>query len=68
MQERAIIKCSKTGCGANTIRDDDLCFSHSQKPEIVEKRKAARSKGGSRGKLRVVDSPSVKMDLTPAKE
>jgi len=48
-------KCSKNGCKANALTDDTYCFQHSQKPLVMEKRKAARSKGGSRGKLPVAD-------------
>ncbi len=40
--------CSHEGCRAHSLTDGDLCFSHSQKPEIIQKRNAARSKGGRR--------------------
>lgn len=45
--------CAKDGCRANALKGEAHCFSHSMKPEVVQKRKAARSKGGSKGKLRV---------------
>jgi len=57
------MKCERSGCKANAIRGDQYCFSHSMEPEIVQKRKAARSKGGSRGKLRVVDSINTIQDV-----
>lgn len=56
-------KCSKDGCKANAIRDQKYCFSHSTNPETIQKRKQARSKGGSRGKLRVVDSINTIQDV-----
>ena len=55
--------CKKTGCKAPALKNDELCFAHSMKPEIVQKRKAARSKGGSRGKLRIVDSINTVQDV-----
>lgn len=47
--------CAKPGCKAQALTDDQYCFSHSTKPLIMEKRKRARSKGGSRGKLKMTD-------------
>lgn len=55
--------CAKTGCKAQSLKDGEYCFQHSQRPEIVEKRKAARSKGGSRGKLRIVDRINTIQDV-----
>ncbi len=57
------MKCERPGCKANAIRGDQYCFSHSMAPEIVEKRKTARSKDGSRGKLRIVDSINTIQDV-----
>lgn len=51
-----LAKCIKKGCKAHAITDDDYCFAHSQSLKIVQKRKTARKKGGSRGKLRVTDT------------
>lgn len=49
--------CAKDGCKANALTDsdDNYCYQHSTKPLVMEKRKRARSKGGSRGKLPVAD-------------
>jgi len=55
--------CSKEGCKANALTDDTYCFQHSQRSDIIERRKQARSKGGSRGKLRVVDSINTIQDV-----
>ncbi len=55
--------CSREGCKANALTDDPFCFQHSQRSDIIEKRKQARSKGGSRGKLRVVDSIDTIQDV-----
>ena len=49
------MRCAKDGCGAARMKDDEYCYFHSQRPEIVEKRKQARSKGGSRGKVQQSD-------------
>ena len=47
--------CAKEGCRAHALRGDDLCFAHSMTPESVQKRKEARSKGGSKGRLHIQD-------------
>lgn len=55
--------CAKGGCKAAAIREQKYCFSHSMDPDIVQKRKHVRSKGGSRGKLRVVDTIDTISDV-----
>jgi hypothetical protein len=44
------LKCKKLNCNANALKSDDFCFFHSQKPEIITKRKLSQSKGGSKSK------------------
>ena len=48
--------CARDGCQAYALRGEEHCFSHSQKPEVVQKRTMARSKGGSRGKIKIVNT------------
>ena len=43
--------CEKSGCRTHALKDDTHCWNHSQRPDIIDKRAAARSKGGRRGKL-----------------
>jgi len=50
------VECNKLGCGANSLKDDKYCFWHSSNPEVVKKRKKARKRGGSRGKLQCNDA------------
>ena len=51
------MKCRHpSGCKANALRGDDFCYFHSMRPDIVEKRKQARQRGGSRGKFHKSDS------------
>ena len=45
------MNCKKPNCKANALKDDDLCFFHSQKPEIVAKRVLAQSRGGSKTRI-----------------
>ena len=40
------MKCKKRGCKASALKDDDFCYFHSQKPDIIVKRVLARSRGG----------------------
>ncbi len=41
--------CGKDGCRAHALRGDDLyCFNHSNEPDVIIRRQAARSKGGRR--------------------
>ena len=40
------MKCKKRGCKASALKDDDFCFFHSQKPDIIVMRKSAQSRGG----------------------
>ena len=50
------VECNKLGCGANSLKDDKYCFWHSSNPAVVKKRKQARERGGSRGKLQCNDA------------
>lgn len=45
------MKCKKPDCKAYSLKNDDFCFFHSQKPDIVAKRELARSLGGSKPKI-----------------
>jgi hypothetical protein len=49
--EEFSLKCKKTDCKSYALKSDDFCFFHSQKPEIVEKRKLSQSLGGSKSKI-----------------
>ena len=40
------MKCKKRSYKASALKDDDFCFFHSQKPDIIVKRGTARSRGG----------------------
>jgi hypothetical protein len=40
------LKCKKRGCKASALKDDDFCFFHSQRPDIIVKRGLAQSRGG----------------------
>ena len=44
-------ECAKPGCRAHALKDDTYCFNHSQRPDVIDKRAAARSRGGRRGKV-----------------
>ena len=45
------MKCKKRGCKASAMKDDDFCFFHSQRPDIIVKRGLARSRGGRNYKI-----------------
>jgi hypothetical protein len=45
------LKCKKRGCKADALKDDDFCFFHSQKPDIIVKRALAQSRGGRKPKI-----------------
>ena len=45
------MKCKKRGCKAKALKDDDLCFFHSQKPAIIAKRAIAQSRGGRKTQI-----------------
>jgi hypothetical protein len=45
------MKCKKRGCKASALKDDKFCFFHSQKPDIIVKRRLARSRGGRNYKI-----------------
>jgi hypothetical protein len=45
------VKCKKPGCKANALKDDDFCFFHSQKPNIIAKRVLAQSRGGRKTQI-----------------
>jgi DNA invertase Pin-like site-specific DNA recombinase len=45
------MKCAKEGCQCCALRDDECCYFHSTRPEIVEVRRAAQRRGGSKNKL-----------------
>jgi len=44
------LKCKKSDCKSYALKNDDFCFFHSQKSEIIAKRKLSQSKGGSKSK------------------
>jgi len=57
------MQCKQTGCKAYALKNDEYCFTHSQKPEVIEKRQEARKKGGAGSRsLWIVkdDTPEVK--------
>ena len=45
------MNCKKPNCKAGALKDDDFCFFHSQKPDIIVKRGLARSRGGRNYKI-----------------
>jgi len=45
------LKCKKRGCKAGALKDDKFCFFHSQRPDIIAKRRSARSRGGKNFKI-----------------
>ena len=45
------MNCNKPDCKANALKNDEFCFFHSLKPEIVAKRALAQSKGGRKTKI-----------------
>ena len=45
------MKCKKPDCKSYSLKNDDFCFFHSQKPDIVAKRKLSQSLGGSKPKI-----------------
>ena len=57
------MKCEHTGCNAHAMKDDQHCYFHSQKPEIIKKREEARKRGGQRGKLAVEDDVETVEDV-----
>jgi hypothetical protein len=44
------LKCKKPDCKSYSLKNDDFCFFHSQKPDIIAKRTLAQSLGGSKSK------------------
>jgi len=49
--------CATKSCRCHAMTGQLYCFNHSQEPEVVAKRQAARSKGGRRGKVQ--DAASI---------
>ena len=45
------MNCKKPNCKASAMKDDDFCFFHSQKPDIIVKRGLAQSRGGRNYKI-----------------
>ena len=56
------MQCVKVGCKGYALKNDEYCFTHSQKTEVIEKRNEARKKGGagSRALWVVEDDTQVK--------
>jgi len=45
MTDEVMIKCNvREGCRAAALKNDEFCFAHGMRPEIIECRKAARKK------------------------
>ena len=45
------MNCKKQDCKASALKDDDFCFFHSQKPDIILKRGLAQSRGGRKSRI-----------------
>ena len=56
MNECTFIKENSEKCASPALKGEELCFTHSDKPEVVEKRDLAHREGGHCGKLPRVDS------------
>jgi len=56
MSECTIIKENGQKCASPALKGDEYCFTHSNKPGIVEKRELAHREGGHRSKLPRIDS------------
>ncbi len=50
-------------CQAQAITNDEYCFAHSQVPEIVEKRQAAKVLGGQNGRKAVYQPASEEVKV-----
>ena len=45
------MQCAKPECRCYALTDDECCYFHTTRPEVVERRKRAQRRGGSKNKL-----------------
>ncbi len=56
MGECTFIKKNSEKCASPALKGDEHCFTHSNRPEVVERRELAHREGGYCGKLPKIDS------------
>ena len=57
------MKCKHPGCGSYAMKNDDKCYFHSEKPEIIKRRQEDRKRGGRRTKTQKNDDIKTLEDI-----